>query len=211
MSAEGPRRPGDARGVTLMEILLAMSIMAVIIVVLVGSARVGIRAWEAGERQAAAQQEIRAMVELLTDTLSGAYPYKGRLGGGPERVVLFQGEADEVRFVTTAPPLTLDTATAPYHAVTLSRSDEDELRLVERLVPAEEPFGDDPRTVLSRTVTGFRLQYLDDKGAWQDTWDGPKAGAIPAAVRVELSIRGRVRSESVPAFVVPIPLGKAAA
>lgn len=196
---------------TLLEILLAMSIMAVIVVVLVGSARVGIRAWEAGERQATAQQEVRALVELLTDALSSTYPYKGRLGGGLQRVVLFQGEAEEVRFVTTAPPLTLDAQAAPYHAVTLSRSDEDELQLVERLVPAEEPFGDSPRTVLSRTVTGFRLQYLDDKGAWQDTWDGPTAGAIPAAVRIELSLRGRVRSEPVPAFVVPIPLGKVAA
>jgi general secretion pathway protein J len=193
-----------------MEILLAMSIMAVIVVVLVGSARVGIRAWEAGERQAAAQQEIRALVELLTDTLSVAYPYKGRLGGGLERVVLFKGEADEVRFVTTAPPLALDTETAPYHAVTLRRSAEDELELVERLVPAEEPFGDDPRTVLSRTVTGFQLQYLDEKGEWQDAWDGPKAGGIPRAVRVELTIRGRLGPQPVPVFVVPIPLGKAA-
>ncbi|MGH7322990.1 MAG: type II secretion system protein GspJ, partial [Candidatus Rokuibacteriota bacterium] len=176
---------------TLLEVLLAFSTLAVVVVVLVGSLRVGLRAWEAGERQAAAQQEVRAIVELLTAMLSTASPYKGRLGGGLERVVLFQGEAEAVRFVTTAPPLSLDTPGAPYHAVTLRRSEPDQLSVVERLVPTEEPFPESPQAILSRSVTAFRLEYLDDKGAWRDGWDGRAAAAVPAAIRVTLTVRDR--------------------
>jgi hypothetical protein len=192
---------------TLLEVLLAFSILAVVVVLVVGSLRVGVRAWEAGERQASVQQEMRALVEVLTESLASAYPYKGRLGVQPERVVLFEGEAEAVRFVTAAPPLALDAPAVPFHAVSLRRSDDDTLRLVERLVPAEEPFGDSPDRVLSRMVAALRLQYLDDKGAWQDAWDGPQAAAVPAAVRVELSIRSRGKSQPIPPFVVPILLG----
>ena len=200
----------DARGMTLIEVLLAFSILAVIVVVLVGSLRVGLRAWEAGEQRAAANQEVRAVIELVTEALSGAYPYRGRLGDGLQRVVLFRGEPDTVQFVTTAPPLTLDAPAVPFHAVTLGHAAENQLRVVERLVPAEEPFGEGVLTILSRSVTGLHLQYLDDKGAWDDRWDGPTAATLPAAVRVELTIRDHGRSETIPPFLVPLPLGKTA-
>lgn len=197
-------------GLTLLEVLLAVSILAVIVVVVVGSLRVGLRAWEAGARHATVQQEIRAVVEMITEALSGAYPYHGRLGGGLERVVLFQGEPQEVRFVTTTPPLALDAPATPFHAVTLRRTDENHLGVVERLVPAEEPFAEGPQTFLSRSVSALRLEYLDDRGAWADRWDGKTAKALPAAVRVALTIRAHGRSEAIPAFVVPIMLGKRA-
>lgn len=195
---------------TLVEVLLALAIFAVIVVVLVGSLRVGVGAWEAGERQAAAQQEIRAVVELLTEALAAAYPYRGRLGGGLERVVLFRGESAEVGWITTAPPLALDAPAVPFHAVILRHGGEAELRVVERLVPAEEPFADGPLTVLARSVTGLRLQYRDDQGVWQDAWDGKTAAGLPTAVRVELTVRDRGRPDRVVGLVVPIPLGKRA-
>lgn len=200
----------DARALTLVEVTLALAILAVIIVLLVGSLRVGVGAWEAGERQAAAQQEIRAVVELLTEALGAAYPYRGRLGGGLERVVLFRGESAEVAWITTAPPLALDAPVVPFHAVILRHGGEAELRIVERLVPAEEPFADGPLTVLARSVTGLRLQYRDDQGVWQDAWDGKTAAGLPTAVRVELTVRDRGRPERVVSLVVPIPLGKRA-
>jgi general secretion pathway protein J len=204
-------RAADSRGFTLLEVVLAFSILAVVMVVMIGSLRVGTRAWETGERRTAVRQELRAIVELLTEAMGSAYPYRGRLGLAPERVVLFQGEEGELRFVTTAAPLVLDAPAAPFHAVTLRRSDDDRLLLVERMVPAEEPFGDTPETVLSRSVSGLKLQYLDDKGNWLDQWDGKEAGGLPRAVRLELSIRDRGRTETVPPLVVPIPLGKSAA
>lgn len=215
----GPRPPGgahhaqdvgdqavrplhDRRGMTLLEVLIAISMVALIVVVLASSLRVATRAWEAGERRAQVQQEVRAVVELVTEALAGAHPYRGRLGGGLQRVVLFQGEPDEVRFVTTAPPLALEAPAAPFHAVTLALA-EDELRVVERLVPAEEPFGDGPKVVLSRSVTELKLEYLDPKTGWQDRWDGPTAATLPQAVRIDLTVRSHGRSEKLPAFVVP--------
>lgn len=197
----------NAKGLTLVEVLLATAILAVIVVVLVATLRVGVNALEAGERRAAAQQEIRAVVELVTEALASAYPYRGTLGESPEKIVLFQGEDDELRFVTGAPPLLLDAPAVPFHAVVLRRV-EHELRVVERLVPNKEPFPDGPPLVLSRSITDFKLEYRDAQGLWQSRWDGQSAAAIPVAVKVELSIQSRGRPATTATFVVPIALGK---
>ena len=196
---------------TLLEIVLALSILAVVALLLTGTLRVGVRAWEAGERQAGLQQETRAVVELITEALGGAYPYRGASGLGVERVVLFDGDPSEVRFVTTAAPLGLDAPDAPFHAVTLGRAGGDRLRVVERLVPAQEPFTEGTTTTLSRAVTDFRLQYRDANGAWLDRWDGKTEAGLPTAVRVDVTIQapGRTQgTQGIPSLLVPIPLGK---
>jgi hypothetical protein len=201
------RRPGaraDSRGFTLVEVILAVSTLAVVVLLAASALRVGLRAWEAGQRHVNLQQESRAVVELVTETLAGAYPYRGRLGLNPQPVVLFEGEADEVRFVTSAPPLVLEAPAAPFHAVILGRSGEDELRLVERLVPADEPFAPGSERVLSRSVVRFSLAYRDEAGEWQERWDGREAGRLPSAVRVELAV-GTARAAAV---VVPLPLAR---
>jgi general secretion pathway protein J len=196
---------GDSRGFTLIEIVLAVSILAVIVLLATSALRVGVRAWEAGQRRVDVQQESRALVELLSEALSGAYPYQVRPDGpSPERVVLFEGEAEEVRFVTNAPPLVLDAPAAPFHAVVLGRKGDEGLRLVERVVPAEEPFAAGTERVLSRSVTRFSLAYRDETGLWQERWDGKGAKGIPTAVRIELGI-GTARAAP---LVVHLPLGK---
>lgn len=197
-------------GVTLVEVVLALSTLAVVALLAGAALRVGLRAWEAGRRQADAQQETRALVELITEALEGAFPYRGRLGPAPERVVLFEGEGEEVRFVSTAPPLALE-ATAPFHAVVLGLAASPErLRLLERLVPAEAPFVDGAETVLSRGVSRLRLAYRDEHGVWQDRWDGRAAGGLPSAVRVELTLGSGGRARTLMPVVIPIPLGKRA-
>ena len=196
----------DSCGFTLIEIVLAVSILAVIVLLATSALRVGLRAWEAGQRRVDLQQESRALVELVSEALAGAHPYQGRLGLSPQRVVLFEGEADEVRFVTSSPPLVLDAPTAPFHAVVLGRKGSDSLRLVERIVPTEEPFGPGSERVLSKSVARFALAYRDEAGAWQERWDGKEAGGLPTAVRLELVVDPA--RAAAPAVVIPLPLGK---
>jgi type II secretory pathway component PulJ len=195
-------------GLTLVEVLLAVSTLAVVALLAAGALRVGLRAWEAGQRYADAHQETRALVEVLTETLQGAYPYRARRGGSPERRVLFEGEPGEVRFVTTAAPLALDVPAAPFHAVVLGRSGSGRLRMLERLVPAESPFEDGAEAVLSPTVADVRLAYRDESGAWQERWDGGAAAGLPTAVRLELTLGAGDRTRALPPIIVPIALGK---
>jgi general secretion pathway protein J len=197
---------GPDRGFTLIEILLAVSTLAVVVLMATGALRVGLRAWESGQRRVDRQQEGRALVELISDALAGASPYQGRLDISPERVVLFEGEPDEIRFVTNAPPLMLDAPAVPFHAVVLGSNGQGALRLVERLVPSDEPFTPGLERVLSRSVTRFTLAYRDESGAWQERWNAREAGGLPTAVRLELAIAGLGRAT--PPLVIALPLGR---
>lgn len=208
VTTRGRARAGDDRGLTLLEVVLALSILAAITVGLAGALRFGLRAWEAGERRAALDQEVRVVVDLLTEVLAAAHPYRGRVGRGLDRGLLFEGEAAEARFVSSAPPLALEPAGLPFHAVRLGRDDEDRLRFVERVVPTDEPFGEGAEVTLSRAVTGFRLEYRTAAGEWVERWDARTANGLPAAVRVELAVRVGDRTQAVPAFVVPLALGR---
>jgi hypothetical protein len=156
------------------------------------------------------QQEVRTFTELVTEALSSAMPLRGRLGEGLDRVVLFEGEPDEVHFVTTAPPLMLDAPAVPFHAVRLRRGSDDQLRLTERLVPADEPFKGGQETVLARSVHDFRLEYRNVEGLWTDRWDPRSTPGLPAAVRVRVSFREGGRPERTTALLVPLPLAATA-
>jgi type II secretory pathway component PulJ len=194
-----------AGGFTLVEIILAVSTLAAVVLLATAVLRVGLRAWEAGQKRADVQQEGRALVEVVSDALAGAHPYRGRLGQNPERIVLFEGQPEEVRFVTQAPTLVLDAPAAPFHAVVLGLKEPEVLRLAEQLVPATDPFAPGSERVLSRAVTRFKLAYRDELGLWQERWDGRNAGGLPTAVRFELEVKG---AGAAPAVVVPVPLGK---
>jgi general secretion pathway protein J len=203
-----PSPRADGHGFTLLEVILAVSILAVVVLLATTALRVGLRAWEVGQRRVDRQQESRALVEVVSESLAGAFPYSGRIGDNPDRVVLFQGDREEVRFVTSAPPITLDAPAAPFHAVVLGRKGEDSLRLIERLVPNDDPFSPGVERVLSRSVTRFTLAYRDDTGAWQDTWDGREAGGLPTAIRFDLGIGGLATTG--PSVIIALPLGKQA-
>lgn len=190
----------------MVEVVLALSILAVVVLLAVGALRVGLRAWEAGERQSDRQQESRALFELLVEAVEGAYPYRTQLG--PQRVVLFQGEAEQLRFVTTAPPVALEGGGAPFHAVVLGPVTTGRLPLRERLLPAEAPFEGGVETVLARRVSHLRFAYRGADGTWRDRWDGQAAEGLPVAVRLELAV-GTGRWGAVPpTTTVSLALGK---
>jgi general secretion pathway protein J len=205
------RRRGAGRaeaGMTLLEVVLALTVLAVVVVLLSGGVRVAVRAWEAGERQVAAQQETRVVVEIVAEALASALPLRGRVGESPERVLLFEGEPEALRFVTTAAPLGLEPADAPFHAVTLARGSAERLVMGEKLLPATEPFTGGVETTLARAVSSLRLAYRDGEGTWRDRWDARAEGGLPTAVRVELALGGAGAARAHPPVVVPLALGK---
>jgi general secretion pathway protein J len=64
----------DGRGFTLVEVMLAVSILAVVVLLATTALRVGLRAWEGGQRRVDLQQEGRALVELVSEALAEALP-----------------------------------------------------------------------------------------------------------------------------------------
>lgn len=179
----------DQRGFTLLELVLALSIVAAMLAIVFGGLRVGIRAWQRGEERTESQQHSRSLHALLAQSLGGTTPYLSAAAAGVQPEVLFQGQPDKLSFVTVSPPFPLPAPIA-FTAVTLSVDEGDKpgLAIREKALPNEDPFDDVPPIVVDPTFTAVRFRYLRDaEGSWEDTWDGAQERAVPRAVEVTLT------------------------
>ena len=183
------------RGFTLIELVLALTIVAVMVTLLFGGLRVGLRAWQRGEERAAVLQHARSVTQLLQESLGGIYAYRGRADQDtPSDVLLFQGEAERLSFVTVSPPMSLPAAIA-FVAVTLSMDAGDAPGLAIR---------EKASSVVDPTITAIRFRYLRDDGTWEETWDGQDERMVPRAVEVTLTAMMNGRVQQAPPITVPI-------
>jgi prepilin-type N-terminal cleavage/methylation domain-containing protein len=199
------------RGFTLLELLLALSIVATLLAITFGGLRVGLAAWRQGEDRAEAQQHARSLVEVLRRSLAATHPYQVPPpgGGGGQPTVLFEGDPERLSFVTTAPPFPM-TVPIAFTAVTfaLEGSEAAGLAVRQKPLPNTDPFERLAPVLLDASVTAMTFRYLRDvPGSWEERWDTVAEQRLPRAVQVTIatSVRGRVIEH--PPFTVPILAG----
>jgi len=88
-------------GFTLLEVLVAVVIMAVIMTTAFGALRLGGRSWEAGVTRATDNERFRAVADLMRRQVSQVIPMTWP--DGTEKRIAFDGASDQLRFVSTAP------------------------------------------------------------------------------------------------------------
>lgn len=85
------------RGFTLLELLVAMALLALLAATLAGSLRFGARSWDAAAERGRAWSEVAAVQDFLRNTLGRAQPLPPR--GGEERPPGFEGDMQRLRLV----------------------------------------------------------------------------------------------------------------
>ncbi|GEM_PF-3692430 len=90
------------RGVTLVELLAAITLLGFVSLALLFAMRIGVNAWQHGDRRMAADRSVVAAADLISAQLGDARAHN--VGWGPlERRVsflLFDGAADRLQFIT---------------------------------------------------------------------------------------------------------------
>jgi general secretion pathway protein J len=189
----GIKRQSREAGFTLVELLVAMTLLAFLSIMLFGGLRFGARSWEAVVKSSAERDQIVATQTFLRDRLSQlTLPGSGRrlLADAENR---FNGEARQMEFI--APWLSALSLGGLYR-FTLWHEDAGDGQLLLRWRPADA----DPEAleelsdlagerVLLDGVTEVNLSYYgaadeDDPSEWHDQWENPAAS--PRLVRVHL-------------------------
>lgn len=98
-----PPRAHASRGFTLIEMLVALTLVALLSAGLFGGLRLGARVWESGGERIAAVNDIEAARTFLRHRLSEAQPLRRRNDDG-EAVPVFDGEGERLRFAAPWPP-----------------------------------------------------------------------------------------------------------
>ena len=180
---------GFEGGFTLVEVLLAVSLVAMMATLVFGSLYVTTNAIDTARAKSADEQIVRSTLRVMTDELSvskdlqnGSGPWmgiNGQLDGRP---------ADSVAFLTMGQFRGAESAKdTELVRIVYTREGDRLLRFVRRNL-----YGLTDESVeqveLATKVKGFNLRYYDGKSnLWLDEWDGRVRGA-PKAILIELTL-----------------------
>jgi len=182
---QAPR--GSDGGFTLIEILLAVSLVAMMATLVFGSLYVTINAIDSARANSADEQIVRSTLRLMTDELSVSegrttFPWigiNGQQDGQP---------ADSVAFLTMGQFRGADSAKdTELVRIVYTREGDRLLRFVRRNL-----YGLTDESVeqveLATKVKGFNIRYYDSKSnLWLDEWDR-RGLESPKAILIELTL-----------------------
>jgi len=195
-------RGHTASGFTLLELIIALGIVAVLLVITFGGLRVGLAAWQRGEERAATLDHARSLVLLLERTLAGTFPYRGTLAEGEQARIIFDGQPDRLTFVT-ATALFRSEMPIAFTVVSLS-AEAGALSLRQQPLPNQGALDRLPPVLVDPVTTAVRFRYLGpEPEAWQEQWNTSEARQLPRAVEITL-LTGAGGPRVAQAFTVPI-------
>ncbi len=199
------RMGGQQRGFTLLELMVALTLVALLAAILYGAFYLGHRATEKMEPQLAKNQTLRSIRDLLGGYIRSAYPYRTT----PQQpFVLFSGERDQLTFVSTLSMGMGGRGLSKISFYWKQSVDEGSIFVLEEELPV---WGTGQRRafVLWTGVEELNFEYLDSRSreeSWVSSWDGERQTILPRAVRVGLKDQGGEEGKWMfPIIVSPLP------
>ena len=185
------------RGFTLIEVLLALALTALLLTLLSTGMYVVARDWNDNTERLDAKLDESLAILQIERALIAAFPHSFNSTETLLREVYFNGEDDRLRWVSTVSPQRLAGLT------TWSIDAVSGEGIGVRTAPA---FSDDPSARLDNVETriilpGYDLEisYLREPNAltreWTDVWLGSEQGALPLAVHILFRATGAEGSD----------------
>jgi general secretion pathway protein J len=188
-----------SRGFTLIEVILAMTLMAALLSLLFGAFRFAGRAWEAGESRAVTASHVRHALAFMQRDIQKAFAQRWREGNTPAARIAFEGGSDSLKFLV---PKSGNPRSAGMTAIGFGIVDERNFadrkkRLAvwrEQLDARATDFttldAAEPRALLEN-VAELKFEYYGrendrEEATWRDTWE-PKQ-RLPQLVRIRITM-----------------------
>ena len=182
-------------GFTLIELLLSLSILSIIMVIILGALRIGVRAWEKGENVLSAQQRSRTILDQLTRQLTSASVLMSAQEERP--LVTFAGNSRTIEF-TSSLSLVTKIQFGPVHVKYVIETAPDgkkRLLLYEKNITTDDYLSerqlrhDTEALVFIEELEDLRFEYLSDGSDgpdldWTSSWQFQKLTDLPRAVRI---------------------------
>jgi general secretion pathway protein J len=189
-----PRRR-RVRGFTLVELTIALVLLALLAAVLFGSLNLAGTSVERGEAKVEATSGMRLAQAFIRANLEQQHPLRMRKIA--EFPLLFAGQRDELRY---AAPLPARVAGGGiwFYRIAVATGDSRSPLVLERTIPdlndSRAPeFREAERSILAQDIAEIRIGYFGrDAGSndaseptWRDRWDDPQR--LPLMIRIDVT------------------------
>ena len=192
---KNPDSPGRSAGFTLLEVLVALALLAVIASAIYGSYFTLFKGKESTIAGMEERRAVRETLDLLRRELSSAWIRQGT----PKTFFVvedrdqFGKPASRLAFVTISPPLAGGLPVSDQLEVEYGvEAFEESLvlnRLAQDLHKSAKPF----RYPQIEKIDGFLVECSPDGTKWVKSWDNAINSTMPKAVRVTLSVKEGAR------------------
>jgi general secretion pathway protein J len=196
-------------GFTLVEVVVAMSLLATIMVLLYSGLTFALRSWDAGDANGRKVADRRLGENFLRRELTELFPMRWK--NAMQLKFAFEGEKDHIKFVSARPP-GIQQGGLSLVGIEVLESDRVRNLVMRRALPddAAEDFGPLDKaepTLLIASVDSVAFSYFGSENdfvepKWVDKWE--LAAAIPTLVKVKVKMAdGRV----LPDYLIRVALG----
>jgi general secretion pathway protein J len=215
-------RSDAAKGLTLIEILVAVTVLSMVAVTIWTATSQTSRTRDIVTASHDRLHQVRVAFEYLSRDISSAFLSKHRATVEPTHDTVFigqdHGDEDRLDFAAfTHQRRYLDVDESDQCEVGYFLAEDPENRGQKNLVRRESPLLDlEPLEggqylVLVQDVAAFDVQYFDmPMNEWQDEWDTTEAtgeiDVLPQQVRIKLVVHNRIGEEVVYGTQIPIPM-----
>jgi general secretion pathway protein J len=187
-----------------------------IIAIVFGGLRVGVRAWERGEKDIDSRQRIRVILELINHQIKSTHLYFAREKG--QKYILFKGDNKSLRFVSNISLIPGNERLLTYVNLVVKKSPDGKkegLIFCEKKGPLvntgyEEFDNIDDKSFynLFHEISSLEFEYLgksenEEYYEWQQSWDAKEERSLPRAVKIVLNEKDKEGDITV---IVPILL-----
>ena len=185
------RHARNSLGFTLIEVVLALSIFALIGAVLYGAFSLSHSAVEKSQASFEDNQKLRSFTDLLGSYIRSAHPYRQ---SAQDTTVFFDGQEEQLTFISSI-SFAMGGRGMSKIRIAWDRAEEGEGPIeLEEEVPVRLNVSEEPNLgglrnglVIQERVKELRFAYLDPKSEeeiWEERWDGREKLALPRAVRL---------------------------
>ena len=200
---------GHNKGFTLLELMIALTITAVIVVIIFGALRIGIRAWEKGEKDVDIRQKQRIVLDLIKRQLASTCVSNWERD---LQMIPLKGDHNSIAFVSRIPIKPgnrLGLFYVQYAVKQDKNKDKQHLIFYEKNIELPDikiDAGTLDEGDFSELLPGMKsivFEYLKDRpgeklSLWQKSWDPAVDQGVPRAVRITL----KENNEKTPIYVI---------
>jgi general secretion pathway protein J len=205
---EASSRPAQARGFTLVEVMITLTILGFILLMVFGVFRLGLSAWEKGENLTMDYQQVRITSQLISRQIKSTVAYKIKASQAEGDHLAFAGKARSVKFVSALPLKVRQPQGFVYVIYDFQKNEKGEgvLVLYEQRVLNRDFMIENPKEEsgipLIEHLADLRFEYYREEDSqknrtaeWVEEWDAKEEKELPRAIMITLVFRNEEKSE----------------